>query len=85
MLKFKRTMRSMSGKVYHEGAIVPDGFSTPAGLEEMIKAGDIEKVGDVPMFDLLSDKQPEEVEEPMPTEEVEVPKAKEARKPKRSK
>ena len=45
MFKFMREVSSMTGKHFMAGTIVPDGFSTPAGLAEMVKAGDIEEVG----------------------------------------
>lgn len=41
MLYFKREMRSMAGKIYKAGSVVPDEFSNPNGLAEMILRGDI--------------------------------------------
>jgi hypothetical protein len=42
MLYFKQDVRKQSGKTYRAGQPVPDGFTTPLGLIEMIASGDIE-------------------------------------------
>lgn len=42
MLIFKRKMIDRKGKAWNQGQRVPEDFSTPLGLQEMIKAGDIE-------------------------------------------
>jgi len=45
MYKFKRPVYDMrKGKQHRAGSVVPGDFSTPAGLAEMLKAGDIELV-----------------------------------------
>jgi len=44
MLKFKRLMIDGNGKVYRPGQTVPENFSTPAGLAEMVNVGDIEEM-----------------------------------------
>jgi TATA-binding protein-associated factor Taf7 len=41
MLIFAKRMIDGKGKTWTPGQNVPEGFSTPAGLAEMIKAGDI--------------------------------------------
>jgi hypothetical protein len=51
MFKFMRDVTTMTGKHFMAGTIVPDGFSTPAGLAEMVKAGDIEEVGEPILVD----------------------------------
>ena len=43
MYRFKQTVYSMKGgKTYRAGTIVPEDFSSPEGLAEMVKSGDIE-------------------------------------------
>ena len=41
MYKFKRPVSTMTGKVFAVGAVVPENVFN--AIEEMIKAGDIEK------------------------------------------
>jgi hypothetical protein len=41
MLYFLRDMSTMAGRQYKAGRPVPDSFSSPTGIAEMIRAGDI--------------------------------------------
>ena len=63
MLYFLRDMNTMAGRQFKAGIPVPDSFSDPAGIAEMIKAGDIIDIADeAPVEIPVVEKEIEEIE-----------------------
>lgn len=74
MYVFKRDVTSLSAsRTFRAGSPVPDGFTSPAGLAEMLKSGDVVFVEDV-VKKVEKVIVPEAVGAPKPADDVLEPK-----------